>query len=156
MISKLAFAAAVAFLFVLAPRGAGADDKADKAKTYEIKQSSEVKVAPGSEGVASLTITGKNGWHVNEEAPMTVTVAPPPPGITVKKPKQTRADLADKSKDAPRFDIAFSAAEPGKKTINAEAKFVMCQETACKPVKETVAFLIDAAPAGGAPAPKKK
>ena len=40
-----------------------------------------------------------------------------------------------------------SATEAGKKTINAEARFVLCQEQACKPVKETLALALDITPA---------
>ena len=45
--------------------------------------------------------------------------------------------------ESARFDIPVSAAEAGKKTISAEARFVICQEQACKPVKETLALAID-------------
>jgi hypothetical protein len=110
--------------------------------THEMRKT-EPKVAAGAAGNASLTIAGKNGWHVNGEAPITVSLTTTDAGVTVRKAKLTRADLVESSKESARFDIAFSASDPGKKTINAEAKFVMCQETACKPIKETLAFNIE-------------
>jgi len=112
---------------------------------YEIKKT-EPKVAVGATATASLTITAKAGWHVNAEAPITVALTPPA-GVTLAKVKLTRADLAHSSADAARFDIPVSATEAGKKTINAEARFVLCQEQACKPVKETLALAVDVAPA---------
>jgi len=117
---------------------------------YEIKKT-EPKVAVGGTGTASLTITAKAGWHVNAEAPITVALTPPA-GVTLAKAKLTRADLAQSSPDAARFDIPVSATEAGKKTINAEARFVLCQEQACKPVKETLALAVDITPAAAAPA----
>ena len=51
----------------------------------------------------------------------------PPAGVTVQKAKLTRADLASSSLESARFDIPVSATEAGKKTINAEARFVLCQ-----------------------------
>jgi hypothetical protein len=112
---------------------------------YEIKKT-EPKIAVGASGTASLTITTKQGWHVNAEAPISVALTPPA-GVSVPKPKLTRADLAASSETSARFDIPLSAVEAGKQTINAEARFVLCQEQACKPVKETVALLVEVTPA---------
>ena len=119
---------------------------------YEIKKT-EPKVAVGTTGTASLTITTKGGWHVNAEAPISVALTAPA-GVSVPKSKLSRADLAASSETSARFDIALSAIEAGKKTINAEARFVLCQEQACKPVKETVALLVDVTPAAPAVAEK--
>jgi hypothetical protein len=124
--------------------------------SHEIRKT-EPKVVAGAKGSASLTIAGRNGWHVNEEAPITVSLATTDSSVTVAKTKLGRADLAESTKESARFDIPFTTTDPGTKTINAEAKFVMCQETACKPVKETLAFNIEVAPAAApAPAPKAK
>jgi hypothetical protein len=120
---------------------------------YEIKKT-EPKVAVGATATASLTITAKAPWHVNAEAPITVALTPPA-GVTVQKAKLTRADLAQSTQETARFDIPVSATEVGKKTINAEARFVLCQAEACKPVKETLALAVDVAPAA-APKDTKK
>jgi hypothetical protein len=112
----------------------------------------EPKVAVGGTGTASLTIKVSGGWHVNDEAPISVVLTPPP-GLSVKKDKLTRADLAASSKESARFDIPVTASEAGKKTIGAEARFVLCQEQACKPVKETVTLAIEVTPPAAA---KKK
>lgn len=107
----------------------------------------EAKTTVGAKAKASVTISGKNGWHVNEEAPVTVKLTPPA-GVTVEKAKLTKADLAEHSKERARFDVGFTAAEPGKKAIAGEASFVMCQEQACKPVREKITLSVDvAAPA---------
>ena len=119
---------------------------------YEIKKS-DAKVAVGAKGTTSVTIATKNGWHVNAEAPITLSLTAPS-GITLSKAKLARADLAASTKESARFDVAFEAAEVGSKVIAAEARFVICQETACKPVKETLTLNIDVA--APAPAPKAK
>ena len=118
---------------------------------YEITKV-EPKVAVGATGTASLTIKVKGGWHVNGEAPISVALTAPA-GLTVKKEKLTRVDLAASSKESARFDIPVTATEAGKKNIGAEAHFVLCQEQACKPVKETVTLAIEVTPAAAA---KKK
>jgi hypothetical protein len=121
-------------------------------KLYEIKKT-DAKVAVGGKATTSVTIATKNGWHVNAEAPITLSLTPPA-GITLPKAKLARADLAASTQESARFDVAFEAAEPGAKVIAAEARFVICQETACKPVKETLTLNVDVSTA--APAPKAK
>ena len=145
--NMLRFASVVALLGLTAGVAAAAET------LYEIKKT-EPKVAVGATATASLTITAKAGWHVNAEAPITVALTPPA-GVTVQKVKLTRADLAQSSLESARFDIPVSATEAGKKTISAEARFVLCQEQACKPVKETLALALDITPAA-APKDVKK
>ena len=130
--------------FVALPLAAGATAARAAESLYEITKV-EPKVAVGATGTASLTIKVKGGWHVNDEAPISVALTTPA-GVTVKKAKLTRADLAASSKESARFDIPVSATEAGKKTIRAEAHFVLCQEQACKPVKENVTLAIEVTP----------
>ena len=121
-------------------------------KLYEIKNTAP-KVAVGAKATTSVTIATKNGWHVNAEAPITLSLTAPA-GITLPKAKLVRADLAASTLVSARFDVPFEAGEAGAKVIAAEARFVICQETACKPVKETLSINVDvSAPAA---APKKK
>jgi hypothetical protein len=142
----------LALALALAPLPFAATAARAAESLYEITKV-EPKVAVGTTGTASLTIKVKGGWHVNDEAPISVALTAPA-GVTVKKAKLTRADLAASSKESARFDIPVSATEAGKKTIGAEAHFVLCQEQACKPVKETVTLAIEVTPA--ATAKKKK
>lgn len=132
----------LALALALAPLSlAGATTARAAESLYEITKV-EPKVVVGTTGTASLTIKVKGGWHVNDEAPISVSLTAPA-GVTVKKAKLTRADLAASSKESARFDIPVSATEAGKKMIGAEAHFVLCQEQACKPVKETVTLAIE-------------
>src|SRR5947208_2088472 len=87
---------------------------------YEITKT-DLKVPIGGTATTSVTIKVKGGWHVNGEAPISIALTPAS-GLTVKKAKLTRADLAASTSDSARFDIPVSASEVGKKTINAEAR----------------------------------
>jgi len=143
----LVFSLALALVLVGVAAGtAGAEER-----IYEIQKSAP-HATVGVPATASVTVQGKNGWHVNQEAPITVT-AKADSGIDLPKAKQGRADLAQSSQQSARFDIPFSATAAGKKTITAETRFVMCQEQACKPVKETVALEVDVATAAAPPSP---
>ncbi len=116
----------------------------------------DAKVAVGKKGTAMVTISSKNGWHLNEEAPMTVKLTPAA-GVSIDKPKLTRADAVARTKETARFAVALTAAEAGSTTIEADARFVICQDTACKPVSEkiTVAVLASAEVAKATKATKK-
>jgi hypothetical protein len=151
--AKLRWLARIASCVALILLSTGAAAWADQG-FYEI-QKTEPKVTAGDKGKASLTIATKNGWHVNAEAPITVALTAPA-GINVPKPKLSRSDLAASSTESARFDIPFEATEAGQKVIACEAKFVICQESACKPVKETLALNIDVAPPAAAKPSKAK
>jgi hypothetical protein len=60
------------------------------------------------------------------------------------KPKFARGDLALSNETTARFDVGLVASEPGKKTIEAEAGFVLCQENACRPIKEKLVLVVEA------------
>jgi hypothetical protein len=115
---------------------------------------SPAKAKVGAPGKASVTLSAKNGWKLNAEAPVSLKLTPPT-GLTVEKAKLSRKDLAQSDAHAARFDVAFAATEPGTKNIQCEASFVICQESACKPVKETVTLAIDVAGDKASPAKKK-
>ena len=135
-------------LFLAAAALWGASAQAED-KLYEIKKT-EPKVAVGEKGAATVTLSAKAGWHLNGEAPITLALTPPA-GMTIAKTKLGRGDLAASSEQSARFDVAFEASEPGPKVVTAEARFVLCQASACKPVKETVSLTVDVS----APAPAK-
>jgi len=122
--------------------------------TYGVVKT-EPKLVVGASETATVGIEGKNGWHLNQEAPVSLTLTPDT-GLEVPKAKLVRADLAVSKPEQIRFDVPVSAKEPGAKKVVAEAKFVMCQAEACKPAKETVTLAFDVAPAPAAkPAGRK-
>jgi hypothetical protein len=131
---SLAAAAATAALLV------GGRARASDGETYSIEQHA-AESAVGAPGKASLTVVGKNGWHVNADAPITVSLVADE-GIALSKSKMTRGDLVESSKERARFEVGFTSATAGKKKITADTRFVMCQEQACKPVKETVTLTV--------------
>lgn len=121
---------------------------------YEL-QKSEPKVTVGAKSSATLTINTKNGWHLNAEAPFSVSLVAPE-GVTLSKAKLGRGDAAKSTDSSAQFDIAFEATDVGTKVVTGEARFVLCQENACKPVKETVSINIEVSPPTAAPAVKAK
>lgn len=133
------FAAACAAWLVLAGATARATDDA-----YEVKPSN-VKATLGEKATASVAIATRKGWHLNAEAPLTLKLTPGP-GITVEKPRLVRADLAASTDSTARFDVTLLAGKAGHGDVQAEAGFVICQETLCRPIKEKVVIAVEASP----------
>jgi hypothetical protein len=132
---QLALTAFFSLALLPSQRGFAADPSYDVSKT-------DASLAAGGKGKASVTITAKNGWHLNAEAPLTLKLAPAP-GVTVDKEKLVRADLAMSTPASARFDVGVTSGENGKKSVQAEASFVLCQEDSCRPVKEKLSFEVD-------------
>jgi hypothetical protein len=121
--------------------------------TYQVSKTDAV-VAVGGKGTASVTVSAKKGWHLNAEAPLTLKLGSTP-GLQTDKPKLGRPDLALSTDAEARFDVGVTASEPGKKTLDAEVGFVLCQEEACRPIKEKVSLAVDATPTKQAEPAKK-
>lgn len=126
------------------------------AEETHIVKTTPVAAAVGTPANLSVTIESKNGWHLNAEAPIALKLSPPA-GVTVAKPKLGRGDLAESTVTKARFDVSAQLGEATAKSIPAEATFVVCQESACKPVKENVTLSLTpaSAPAKGKDAPAK-
>ncbi len=135
-----AAAACAAWLLLASATARAADD------AYEVKPSN-VKATLGEKVTASVTIATKKGWHLNAEAPLTLKLTPGP-GITVEKPRLARPDLAASSDSSARFNVVLLAARAGDGEVQAEAGFVLCQETLCRPIKEKVVIGVEASPPG--------
>ena len=138
--SQIALSAAVALTMFLAGSTRAADD------SYEVSKT-DASLTAGTKGKASVTISAKKGWHLNAEAPLTLKLTPGP-GITVEKPRLARADLATSSDSSARFNVVLLATRAGDGEVQAEAGFVLCQETLCRPIKEKVVIGVEASPPG--------
>ena len=125
-------------------RASRASDTSDTSDdSYKVSKT-DASLTAGGKGKASVTISAKNGWHLNAEAPLTLKLLPAA-GVEVDKAKLGRGDLALSNGTSARFDVGMTAAEPGKKVVEAEAGFVLCQEDSCRPIKEKVTLAVDVA-----------
>ena len=141
---------ALALVFALVSLPALAADP-----TYEVGET-DAKGPVGEPLKASVTVKAKQGWHLNQDAPFTLKLTPAT-GVQTPKLKLIRSDLAESTDTGARFDIPFTVAEPGRKTVEAEAGFVLCQETACRPIREKITLGVEGAePQKAAPTKRKK
>jgi hypothetical protein len=96
----------------------------------------------GQKSVAHIRITPGTGFHMNKEFPTSLTFAPPD-GVTLDKNKLGIADAAKWEEQGGAFDVAYTAAQPGKKIVTGEIKFAVCSANSCDPKKSKVSIEID-------------
>lgn len=97
----------------------------------------------GQKSVAKVHIKPGAGYHMNKEYPTSLVLSSVPSGVTVDKMKLTMKDAAKWEESEGEFDIAYTAAQAGKKTVSGEIKFAVCSATTCDPKKSNVSFEID-------------
>ncbi|MDB4969635.1 MAG: hypothetical protein JWN44_5324 [Myxococcales bacterium] len=97
----------------------------------------------GEKAVARVHITPGAGYHVNKEYPTSLVFTAVPAGVLVDKMKLTGKDAAKLEEAGAEFDVAYTAAQPGKKVVSGELKFAVCSATTCDPKKSNVSFEID-------------
>lgn len=97
----------------------------------------------GQKAVARVHITPGAGYHMNKEYPTSLVFTTVPAGVLVDKMKLTAKDAAKFEEAGAEFDVAYTAAQPGKKVVSGELKFAVCSATTCDPKKSNVSFEID-------------
>ncbi len=96
----------------------------------------------GQKAVARLKITPGAGFHINKDYPTSLSLTPPT-GVTLDKPKLAAKDAAKWEEQGGEFDVAYTAAKPGKQVVTGEIKFAVCSANSCDPKKSAVSFEID-------------
>lgn len=105
-----------------------------------------VSAAPAkvsAKGSAKISVEPTDGFKMNLEYPTKVTLKAPD-GVSLEKAKLTAKDAAKLDKTGAVFDIAFTASEPGKKTVTGEVRFAVCTDDECVPKREAISFVVDA------------
>lgn len=108
-------------------------------QAYTVKLATPDKVTTGAKASATLEITPKKGWHLNDEFPYKLTVTAPA-GAKVAKPEQGKQDTVSFSHESMKWSIDFTASTAGDKAFTGKVKFAVCTETSCDPKKEELAF----------------
>jgi len=95
-------------------------------------------VTSGSAGsmVATITTTGKSGYHCNTLYPWKLTVEPAD-GITVAKPMLKKGDATQFKEAAVIFDVPYAVTDAAS-TVKAALKLSLCDDKQCQ--METVAL----------------
>ncbi len=87
------------------------------------------KTAVGARGVARVSLRATNGYHVNQEAPLEVTVASD--DLDLPRSRFGVAEASLLAQDEVRMEIPFSARTPGRKSMSVHARFGVCSDSKC-------------------------
>ncbi len=146
---------ALAALLALAAFDGGASDMAERAaKRCAIDTAgSTTELAAAAKGTLVITIRPDAGVHVQAQAPVRATLAASP-GLALAKERLGREDLADPNAASPRFEVAFTAAAPGRQEARARLEFYLCSDAWCVKQEREVALsiLVGAERGAGEPA----
>ncbi len=134
------------------PAAKGPDDRlrlhADEG-TLAITPPADAKA--GAEAIVSILVTPKQGYHVNTEFPIKLTLDAPPSGVTLAKTEWKAGGTGKDKGDADALDeqhlalsIKLTAAASGTYTLNGSFKFAVCDHDSCLAKKEPIAITVAA------------
>jgi hypothetical protein len=104
---------------------------------YTVEVSGDTKVQAGKDGKLTFTIVPAKDWKINEEFPTWKVSKAQGEGISVKS-----SGLKEKTQKQAKFDVVYTAAQPGKREMAVEMKIAVCKgKDVCVPAtaKKTVA-----------------
>jgi len=111
------------------------------AARYEMRVEPPTDAVAGREGTVKVTIVPKAPWHMNLDFPTSLALSPPD-GVTLAKAELKKADARKLDENSAEFDVKFTPAAAGDKQFTGKFKFAVCQDEACSPVTEEVAFKV--------------
>ncbi len=111
------------------------------AGNYKVTVTPPTGVTKGQKVVAKVHIEGTNGFSINTQYPMKLTITPPA-GVKVEKATQTQADAVVKPTGAD-FTIAFTSSDAGRKGFVGELKFAVSTDKDMAPATEKLAFDVE-------------
>ncbi|GAB4558657.1 MAG: hypothetical protein Tsb0020_03880 [Haliangiales bacterium] len=139
---KFAALAVLAALCASASSAGGAEPDHDIVLPARVEASA---AAPG-EGSFSLTIAPRPGYRVSADAPLIIAaeVVDEATGLVLRRQRYRRRHAADPRAAAPRFDIGYRVAQPGRYQVQLELTLWVCARRTCRPVRASRVVEIDA------------
>lgn len=123
-----------------AGQGGGGAEPADA--NFAIAAAPQGTVAVGGAGRAEVTLEGRNGYHVNQEYPIQLTIRPPQ-GVEVAKTTFAREDASTFEEARAVFPVVFTPREAGRKEFSGELSFSVCNPQNCLMERRPVTFAVD-------------
>jgi hypothetical protein len=96
----------------------------------------------GGEGRAEVTLEGRNGYHVNEEYPIQLTLRPPA-GVEVAKTTLAREDASTFEEARAVFPVTLTPRQAGRHEVAGELSFSVCNPQNCLMERRPVSFAVD-------------
>jgi hypothetical protein len=123
-------AASLALLALLASPATAEDPTARDGTCAPDTSGSTAALAVGERGVLALSFRCDPGIHLQARAPFRATLSATP-GLALGRDRLAWADAADSRPEAPRFEVAFTAAAPGAQAATVHLAYFLCSRTWC-------------------------
>ena len=135
---------AIAALFVASV--AGTAIAADTAPANsDLKVTAPASVKTGEAVTATISVTTKNGYHINKEYPNKLTLTAVD-GVQMDKTAFVSADGVVKGpkgdENVLEFSLPFTVKAAGAKEIKGKIKYAECKATECIPVSQEVVIKV--------------
>lgn len=95
----------------------------------------------GQLGQVKIALTARNGWHVNQDFPVSVEVSGPA-SLSFPKARLERADAAAFDEAHFEFQVPVTPGAAGEQELRAKVAFAICTETNCLPQEEQLALRV--------------
>ena len=111
---------------------------------FEITATPKGPFKVGDAGRVDVRLTGRNGYHVNQEYPIELTLAPPE-GLKLAKAKLVRADAATFEEAQAIFGVSLTPESAGRKALRGTLNFSVCNPQNCLLERQDVSAEFEAA-----------
>ena len=114
---------------------------APKKKQYTI-ESTAAAVDPGTSGAIELVIKPAKGWKWNDKFPAKLTIPDKASKVASFDQREFKAKAFKLKKKRASLSVPFKGVSTGEETIEANARFSVCDEEACVIGNETVSIKV--------------
>lgn len=108
--------------------------------TFSLVSSGAESYRAGEVGQFAIELTGREGWHVNMEYPTVVQLEGE--GLTFPSARLEREQAAQYAEERVRFDVPFTPAAAGERSVTARVQFAMCNPSNCVPEERTLTLAL--------------
>ena len=107
--------------------------------TFSVQKSDSYK--QGEAGEIILALVPAKGWHLNLEYPTKVKLDSSD-GLGLAKNELKQEDASAFAEAGFEFGVKFTPTHSGEGQVTGKIKFAVCQEEACSPQSEEIAFAV--------------
>src|SRR5207244_2909039 len=109
-----------------------------EAKRYSLTVEAPKEAKVGKKSQFRIVLKALAGFHINQEFPVEITLAAA--HVKLLKGKLAKADAQRFTQEEAHFDAEFTPEAAGEAEFSAKARFAVCTDKDCFPVRETLTW----------------
>jgi len=106
---------------------------------FELVATTDGPLTSGQLGQVKITLRGRNGWHVNQDYPVSVELTAPAT-VALAKARLERADATAFDEAHFEFSAPVTPSAAGPAQVRATVSFAVCTDANCAPYTENLAL----------------